>query len=230
MMAARSPLPPAKPGRPPKKPNTGTWLGLLKAVVGGSMTVGSGTIVIGVTGASGAPIAVRVLETLAQTDAHVTLVVSNGGETVLREECGKYPKDLEDLADETYDDGDLTARIASGSSRTRGMAIVPCSTNTLAKIAHGFADTLITRAAHVHLKERRPLVVVPRETPLSVFTLRNMLALTEAGAVMLFAAPPYYLKVKMVDELVDYLAGKVLDHLGVEHRLYRGWKADEEPR
>lgn len=184
-------------------------------------------LVIGITGASGAPIALRVLETLAKTDVPVALVVSDGGETVLREECGKYARDLEELVDRVYDDGDFTARIASGSTPTRGMAIVPCSANTLGKIAHGLADTLITRAAHVHLKEHRPLVLVPRETPLSVFTLRNMTLLAEAGGILLMAAPPYYLKVTTVDGLVDYLAGKVLDHLGVPHQLYRGWKAED---
>jgi 4-hydroxy-3-polyprenylbenzoate decarboxylase len=192
-----------------------------------SSVPGRGPLLVGVTGASGAPIAVKLLEALATTEVPVTLVISDGGETVLREECGKYARDLEDLADQVYDDGDMTARVASGSTPTRGMAIVPCSSNTLGKIAHGLADTLITRAAHVHLKEHRPLVLVPRETPLSVMTLRNMTTLAEAGALVLIAAPPYYLKVETVDGLVAYLAGKVLDHLGIAHTLYKGWKAEE---
>ena len=100
----------------------------------------------------------------------------------------------------------------------------------MAKIAHGFADTLITRAAQVHLKEKRPLVVVPRETPLSVIALRNLTLAAEAGATVMMAAPPYYLKVESVDGLVSYLAGKVLDALGVPHTLYRGWKVDEPVR
>ncbi|MDE1821316.1 MAG: UbiX family flavin prenyltransferase [Euryarchaeota archaeon] len=184
-------------------------------------------LVVGVTGASGAPIALKVLQVLAETDIPVALVVSDGGAAVLREECGLYPRDLEQYADATYDDGDSAAKIASGSSSTRGMVIVPCSGNTLAKISHGFADTLITRAAQVHLKERRPLVLVPRETPLSPITLRNMTTAAEAGAMMLMASPPYYLKAERVEELVAYLAGKVLDQFSVPHKLYRGWKADE---
>lgn len=188
---------------------------------------GKGPLLVGVTGASGAPIAVALLRALEKSDVEVALVISDGGETVLREECGMYARDLADLADVVYDDGDFTAKVASGSTPTRGMVIVPCSANTLGKIAHGLADTLISRAAHVHLKEHRTLVMVPRETPLSVFTLRNMTALTEAGAIMLMAAPPYYLKVSTVDGLVNYLAGKILDHLDVPHTLYKGWKADE---
>lgn len=123
-----------------------------------------------------------------------------------------------------YGDTDFGAPIASGSRQTRGMAIVPCSTNTLAKVALGLSDTLITRVAHVHLKEHRPLVLVPRETPLSAIELGHMTRLAELGVVMLVASPPYYLHPKSVGDLVDFLAGKTLDHLGVPHRLYRGWR------
>jgi 4-hydroxy-3-polyprenylbenzoate decarboxylase len=105
------------------------------------------------------------------------------------------------------------------------MAVVPCSANTAAKIALGLGDTLLTRAAAVHLKERRPLLVVPRETPLSTVYLRHLTTLSELGVVVLMASPAYYLRPKSVDEMTDYLAGKVLDHLGVPHKLYRGWKA-----
>ena len=183
-------------------------------------------IVVGVSGASGAPIAVRVLETLHAAHQEVALVVSNGARTVLREECGLEPDALAAWASHSYADTDLAAPIASGSVPTRGMVIVPCSSNTAAKVALGLADTLLTRAAAVHLKERRRLVVVPRETPLSTTLLRHLTALSELGAVVLVASPAYYLRPKSVDELTDYLAGKVLDHLGVGHRLYQGWKAD----
>ncbi len=186
-------------------------------------------LVVGVTGASGAPIAVALLRALSQTDVPVALVVSDGGEAVLRAECDLYARDLTQYADSVYDDGEVAARIASGSTPTRGMAVVPCSGNTLAKIAHGFADTLITRAAQVHLKERRPLVLVPRETPLSLLMLRNLTLSAEAGATVLMAAPPYYLKVATVEGLVNYLAGKVLDVFGIPHQLYVGWKADGPP-
>jgi flavin prenyltransferase len=125
-----------------------------------------------------------------------------------------------------YADTDFGAPIASGSRRTRGMAVVPCSTNTLAKIAAGLADTLLTRVAHVHLKEHRRLVLVPRETPLSAIDLANMTRLAEQGVVILPASPPYYLHPKGVGDLVDFLAGKTLDHLGVPHHLYRGWREE----
>jgi len=183
-------------------------------------------IVVGVSGASGAPIAVRVLETLHAAHRPVSLVVSNGAKAVLREECGLEPEALSAWASQTYADTDLAAPIASGSTPTLGMVIVPCSSNTAAKVALGLSDTLLTRAAAVHLKERRRLVVVPRETPLSTTLLRHLTTLSELGAVVLVASPAYYLRPKSVEELTDYLAGKVLDHLGVGHHLYRGWKAD----
>ncbi len=189
--------------------------------------VPSDAVVVGMTGASGAPIAVAVVRALHSAGVPVHLIASEAGQVVLREECQLTIDDLRAQVTTVLGEKEFTARVASGSTPTRGMVIVPCSSNTLAKLAHGMADTLITRAAHVHLKERRPLILVPRETPLSVFTLRNMTALTEAGATMLIASPPYYLRAKTVDELVGYLAGKVLDHLHVPHTLYRGWRSDE---
>ncbi|MGA8303061.1 MAG: UbiX family flavin prenyltransferase [Thermoplasmata archaeon] len=182
-------------------------------------------IVVGVSGASGAPIAVRVLETLRAARAPVALVVSDGAAAVLREECGLEPESLAALATQTYSDDDLSAPIASGSRATRGMVIVPCSSNTAAKVALGLGDTLLTRAAHVHLKERRRLVIVPRESPLPTTLLRHLTTLSELGVIVLDAAPPYYLHPRSVDDQTSYLAGKVLDHLGVAHDLYRGWKA-----
>ncbi len=184
-------------------------------------------IVIGVSGASGAPIAVRVLRALREADRPVALVVSDGAVRVLREELGLGVEALQALATVSYDDSDLGAPIASGSNRTGGMAIVPCSSNTAARIALGLGDTLLTRAAQVHLKERRPLLLVPRETPLSTLLLRHLLTLSELGAVVLAASPAYYLRPTTIDEVTDYLAGKVLDHLGVPHQLYRGWKSSK---
>lgn len=183
-------------------------------------------IVFGISGASGAPIALRALAALKEAGAPVALVVTDGARAVLREECGLDPDALHDLATHIYSDHDLGAPIASGSTPTRGMAVAPCSANTAAKIALGLADTLLTRAAHVHLKERRKLVIVPRETPLPTTLLRHLTTLSEAGAVVLDAAPPYYLHPKSVDDQTAYLAGKLLDQLAVPHRLYVGWKAD----
>jgi flavin prenyltransferase len=183
-------------------------------------------IVVGVSGASGAPIAVRVLRALKEAKMPVALVVSAGARAVLQEECALDVDSLHPLAREVYDDSDLGAPIASGSRRTRGMVVVPCSSNTAAKIALGLGDSLLTRAAQVHLKERRPLIVVPRETPLPTTLLRHLATLSELGVVVLIASPAYYLHPKSIDDVTDYLAGKVLDHLGVAHHLYRGWKAE----
>jgi len=182
-------------------------------------------IIVGMSGASGAPIALRVLQALHDAHVAVSLVVSEGARAVLRAETDLDEEALRAWATHVYSDRDLAAPIASGSVPTRGMVVVPCSSNTVAKIALGLGDTLLTRAAAVHLKERRRLIVVPRETPLSTTLLRHLTTLSELGAVVLVASPAYYLRPKSVEETTDYLAGKVLDHLGVAHQLYRGWKA-----
>jgi flavin prenyltransferase len=182
--------------------------------------------VFGISGASGAPIALRALRALREAGAPVALVVSEGARAVLKEESGVDADGLAEFATRIYSDRDLGAPIASGSTPTRGMVVAPCSSNTAAKIALGLADTLLTRAAHVHLKERRRLVVVPRETPLPTTLLRHLTSLSESGAVVLDAAPPYYLHPKTVDDQTAYLAGKILDQFGVAHHLYVGWKAD----
>ena len=183
-----------------------------------------GPIVVGISGASGAPIAVKVLEGLRAAGRSVALVASAAGLEVLRQEAGVDPPALARYAEHVYADTDVGAPLASGSRPTQGMAIVPCSSTTAAKVALGLADTLLTRAAFVHLKERRRLVVVPRETPMPTVLLRHLTSLSEMGAVVLVAAPAYYLQPRTIDDVTDYLAGKVLDHLGVPHRLYRGWK------
>ena len=183
----------------------------------------SSPFVIGVTGASGAPIAARVVSALAEARAPFDLVVSSGGRAVWAAENGSSMEELERHAAHVYSDLDLAAPIASGTVATAGMAIVPCSMNQLARIATGLSDTLISRAAHVHLKEHRPLVLVPRETPLDAISLAHMTRLAELGVVILMASPPYYLHPKSVQDQTDYLAGKVLDHLGVAHTLYRPW-------
>jgi flavin prenyltransferase len=185
-----------------------------------------GPVVVGVSGASGAPIAVKVLEALHEAGRPVALVVSAAGLGVVREETGLDLAALGRYAETVYRDDDLAAPIASGSRPTQGMAVVPCSSTTAAKIALGLGDTLLTRAAHVHLKEHRRLVLVPRETPLPTILLRHLASLSELGVVVLVASPAYYLKPRSIDDLTGYLAGKVLDHLGVPHTLYRGWKTE----
>lgn len=181
-------------------------------------------VVVGVSGASGAPIALKVLHALRDAGLPTALVASKAGLEVVRQECGLAPEALGALASHSYSDDDVGAPIASGSRRTRGMVVVPCSSSTAAKIALGLADGLLTRAAYVHLKERRPLVLVPRETPLPTVLLRHLTSLSELGVVVLVATPAYYLAPRSIDDVTSYLAGKVLDHLGVAHTLYRGWK------
>jgi flavin prenyltransferase len=192
--------------------------------MGKPMPSEEGPYVLGVTGASGAPIAARLVETFRSSGLEHVVVLSDGAASVIREELGIEPETLLKGTATVYADTDLGAPIASGSRHTRGMAVVPCSTNTLAKIALGLADTLITRAAHVHIKEHRPLVLMPRETPLSAIELAHMTRLAKLGVVILPASPPYYLHPKGVGDLVDFLAGKTLDHLGIPHQLYRGWR------
>lgn len=192
---------------------------------GNAVSTDPGPVIVGVTGASGAPIAVAVLDALAAAGRPVALVVSAGGAAVLKEESGVSITDLARKATTLYADGDVAAPIASGSRPNQGMAIVPCSANTAAKVALGLADTLITRAAHVQLKERRRLVLLPRETPVSAIQLRHLADLAALGVAVVDAAPPYYTHPKSVDDQIAYLAGKVLEQLGVPHQLYRGWRA-----
>ncbi|MCI4322596.1 MAG: UbiX family flavin prenyltransferase [Thermoplasmata archaeon] len=181
-------------------------------------------ILIGVTGASGAPIALRVIRALHEAGRPPVVIISEGAEAVLREESGLPLDALRPWALEIANDKDLAHAYASGSRPTQAMAVVPCSSHTAAKIALGLADTLVTRAAHVHLKERRPLLLVVRETPLSPILLGHLTRLAELGVVILPPEPAYYLHPKTIEDVTDYLAGKVLDHLHVPHQLYRGWK------
>jgi flavin prenyltransferase len=184
-------------------------------------------LVVGITGASGAPIAIAALQALRKAEVPVHVAVTRGGVAVLREEARMTLKELGRWAETIYSEDDLAAPIASGSVPTRGMVVVPCSSNTVAKIALGLGDTLVVRAAHVHLKERRKLVVVPRETPLPTLQLGHLARLSELGVVVLDASPPYYLGFTEVRQATDYLAGKILDQFAVPHHLYRGWKQGE---
>lgn len=180
-------------------------------------------LVVAMTGASGVVYGVRLLEVLREKNVEVHLVISEAAEKVIIHELGISRKDVEKLADHVYDVDDLGAPMVSGSFKTDGMVVIPCSMKTLAGIAHGYADNLVLRAADVTLKEKRRLVLVPRETPLSVVHLRNMLELAKQGVVMVPAMPAYYHKPRSVGDLVDYVVGKVLDCLGVEHALFRRW-------
>jgi 4-hydroxy-3-polyprenylbenzoate decarboxylase len=180
-------------------------------------------IVVAITGASGIAYGVRLLEALKEAGAETSLVLSEDGEKVLRLETEWTPAGVRKIATRNYSNGNMAAPIASGSRPFDAMAICPCSMSTAGKLAAGISDNLITRAASVALKERRRLVVVPRETPMSSIHLRNLAVLAEAGAVVLPAAPAFYGKPGKVEDLVDFIAGRVLDVLGIPNKLYRRW-------
>jgi 4-hydroxy-3-polyprenylbenzoate decarboxylase len=194
-------------------------------------------VALGVTGASGAMYATRTLAALLERGLHVELIVSEYGRRLLRDELGDQAtiENLLPFLGAKYGDGvsagtinvhsnrDLGATIASGSHGCRGMAIVPCSMKTMAAVAHGLSRNLIERAADVMLKEQRRLVIVPRETPMSLPQLKNMVLCAEAGAMMLPAMPAFYQQPRTLDDLADFMAGKILSALGFEHQLYRAW-------
>lgn len=188
-------------------------------------------LVFALTGASGAPYAVRVLDLLARHRVPVWLIVSSHGWRLLEEECGIG--DLAALKKATgggkwptvtvYDDSDRGAKPASGSQKTRGMLICPCSMGTVAAIAHGTSRSLVERAADVTLKEGRKLVVVPRETPLSLVHLRNLTAAAEAGVTVLPAAPGFYHRPKAISDLVDFVAQRIIDQFDLDIDVAPRW-------
>ena len=177
--------------------------------------------IVGVTGGSGVAYAYTLLSNLK---GEIVLILSRDAEEVIRAETDLEPKDFEDLATHAYRNDDLSAPPASGSYKFDAMVIVPCSGTTYAKIAAGIADNLVTRAAAVAIKEKRTLILVPRETPLSTIMLDNLAKLAHAGVTILPAMPGFYLNPKKVQELVDFVVGRILDHLGQEHRLSRPWE------
>jgi 4-hydroxy-3-polyprenylbenzoate decarboxylase len=195
------------------------------------------SVAIAVTGASGAIYAVRTVAALLSQSVHIELVVSDYGKRLLRDELGdqatlenlrpylaaKYGRGVEAGTINLQSNRDLGATIASGSHGCSGMAIVPCSMKTLAGVAHGLSRNLIERAADVMLKEKRPLVIVPRETPMSLPQLKNMVLCAEAGAMVLPAMPAFYQLPKTLDDLADFMAGKILAGLGLDHDLYPAW-------
>ena len=196
-------------------------------------------LVMAVTGASGAPYAVRLVEALVAARQPVQLIVSDHGLRLLRTETdiasvGELRTRVGTAAWDdhvtVFDDGDRGAAPASGSARNRGMVICPCSMGTISAISQGTSRSLVERAADVALKERRTLVLVPRETPYSAIHLENMLRLTRAGAVVLPASPGFYHRPTQIGELVDFVVARVLDHLGVTHPIGRRWGDSPEDR
>lgn len=196
------------------------------------------TIVVGITGASGSIYGVKLVETLLGMNFRVHLVVSNAGWRVIKEELGWNTSDREVTLHEHFGRlpgklvyhpiADIGASIASGSFLTQGMIVMPCSMGTLSGVANGTSDNLMARAADVMLKEGRPLVLVPRETPLHAIHLENMLKLARLGVRIIPAMPAFYYGPQTIDDLVAFLVGKVLDSLGIEHALFKRWGEQDE--
>jgi 4-hydroxy-3-polyprenylbenzoate decarboxylase len=188
-------------------------------------------VTLAITGASGAPYAVRLLRALNDAGVPVRLIISETGWRLLAEESGiEGEAELRDRTGDwsrvvLYDDDDRGATPASGSAPSRGMVVCPCSMGTLASIAQGTSRSLIERAADVCLKERRPLILVPRETPYSVIHLENMLRLSRAGAVVLPASPAFYHHPRTIGDLVDFVVGRILDHVGVDAGIGPRWES-----
>jgi len=174
-------------------------------------------IVVAITGASGAAIGVRLLENL--TDHEVHLILSPGGKAVMAHELGR----VELPASCCYEAHQIGARLASSSFLTDAMVIAPCSMKTLAAVANGFADNLIVRAAEIMLRTSRPLVLVPRETPLSLMAIENMRKVRLAGGIILPPMVGYYAAPQTIDDVTNFFVGKILDVLGIGHQLYRRW-------
>ncbi|MCP8307517.1 MAG: UbiX family flavin prenyltransferase [archaeon] len=180
-------------------------------------------IVVAITGASGVVYGKRLLEVLLDKNIETHLIISKGAEEIISSELSSKKDDIEKLATHVYQMDDFSSPLSSGSFITDGMAIVPCSAKTLAGIAHGYSDNLILRAAEVAIKQGRKLILVPRETPLSAIHLENMLKLARIGVIILPAMPAFYHNPKSINELIDFIVGKILDSLNIEHDLFKRW-------
>ena len=181
-------------------------------------------IVVGITGASGSIYGLRLIEVLRAAGHEVHAVVTHSGWQVLEYECGVSREKLRQRVNVLYDVENIGAAIASGSFRMDAMAVVPCSMKTVGSIAQGISDNLLTRAADVALKEGRPLILVPRETPMHAIHLENMLRLARAGVRIMPACPGFYHRPQTLADIVDMLVGKICDMLGVEHQLFDRWQ------
>jgi 4-hydroxy-3-polyprenylbenzoate decarboxylase len=181
-------------------------------------------VILGISGASGVQYGIRLLESLNKTKSIKThLVISEAAKQLIEIETEFTIHEVESLADHIHQDDDFTAPIASGSHRSKGMIVAPCSMKTLSSIAIGMSDTLISRAADVCMKEKRPLVLMVRETPLNLIHIENMERAARAGASILPACPAFYSKPKSIDDIIDFMAGRALDLLNMEHNLYKRW-------
>jgi 4-hydroxy-3-polyprenylbenzoate decarboxylase len=183
-------------------------------------------LILGITGASGAAIAIRLLEAVRELGLESHLVVSKAGEMTIGYETGLKPKQVLAKADYVYAIGDIAAPIASGSFKTAGMIVAPCSVKTMSEIATGVTTSLLSRAADVQLKERRPLILMVREAPLHVGHLRTLTQLAEMGAIILPPVPAFYAEPKSVGDIVDQLTGRALDLLGYDWPDVKRWGED----
>ncbi|MFW9828598.1 MAG: UbiX family flavin prenyltransferase [Candidatus Thorarchaeota archaeon] len=178
-------------------------------------------VLIAITGASGMPIAIKLLKVLKEKNIKTELIISKAAEQVLLSESNIKLTDLQQLATVQYDVNDLAAPPASGSYKTDSMIIVPCTMKTLSGITHGYSDNLITRAADVTIKEKRKLILIVRESPLSPIHLENMLKLARLGVIIAPPVPSYYINPESVDELINHTVGRILDQIGIESEIKR---------
>ncbi len=178
---------------------------------------------IGITGASGALYGIRMLEVLKELDVETHLIITSWGRKIIEYETDKTIKQVESLASFVYNDAELDSNPSSGSFKLDGMIIIPCSMNTIASISSGYSPTLLTRVADVSIKEGRRLILVPRETPLSVIHLNNMIELAKIGVTILPAMPGFYTNPKSVNDIINHVVGKVLDQLNLKHDLFKPW-------
>lgn len=184
-------------------------------------------IIVAITGASGVIYGVRLLEVLKEMDIETTLLVTKPAEIILKYEMGIPKKALKNLVNRDYDPKDLTTDINSGSCRFESMVIVPCTMKTLSAIANGYTSNAITRAADVALKEKRSLIVVPRETPLRPVHLENMLKIAREGGIILPAMPAFYYQPDKIEDMVNFVVGKILDSLKIKNHLFKRWQEEK---
>jgi 4-hydroxy-3-polyprenylbenzoate decarboxylase len=187
-------------------------------------------LIVGISGASGVVLGVRLLELLRQAEVETHLVMSQSAQVTLAHETDVKVREVQALAAVSYANDDMAAALSSGSFRTDGMIIVPCSMRSLAEVASGVTSSLLTRAADVVLKERRRLVLVVRETPLHLGHLRNMAAVTEMGAIVYPPVPAFYARPASLDEMIDHTLGRVLDLFDIDAATVRRWGVDRGPK
>jgi flavin prenyltransferase len=186
-------------------------------------------LIVGISGASGIVFGLRMLETLKRLDIETHLIVSKAAEMTLVYETDYKPKDLRELANEYHPMSDIGANISSGSFKTLGMIIVPCSVRTMSEIATGVTGSLMSRAADVVLKDRRRLVLAVRETPLHTGHLRTMTSLSEMGAIIAPIMPAFYNRPQTLDDIIDHTVGRLLDLFDIDAKLVKRWKEDGDP-